>query len=172
MPDNESPREQRLEKIWAKLEALGITEQDILDAVAWARQKSGAAVSSESKAPSETEAFVLPEPWFEYSVADGVDESKPGIYQWTIEGVGSYIGKYSHIDRPRKQYGRNVERKINLKPYRRSKEEGFRRIHEALAEAVRSNRRVQLRILQNADPAELNACEQAFIRQFRPELNG
>jgi hypothetical protein len=178
MPDNEklvaplSPHEKRLEEIWAKLEALGINEQDVIDAVAWARQESRASVSSESVAPGETEVFVLPEPWFEYSVADGVDERKPGIYQWTIEGVGSYIGKYSHIDRPKKQYGRNVENKINVRPYRRSNEEGFRRIHEALAEAVKKNRKIQLRILQNADPVELNACEQAFIRQLRPELNG
>jgi hypothetical protein len=43
--DNEQPsaampsREQRLQEIWARIEALGIAEQDIQDAVVWARQQ-------------------------------------------------------------------------------------------------------------------------------------
>jgi hypothetical protein len=165
-------RQARLQEIREHVARLGITEQDVADAVAWARQKNGATANSESIVSVNTELFALPTKWFEYSVANGVDEGKPGIYQWTIDGVCAYIGKYSHIDRPKKQYGRNVERKINLKPYRKSNKDGFRRIHEALAEAVRENRKIQLRILRNADPADLNACEQAFIRQFQPELNG
>jgi hypothetical protein len=46
MPDNgklsafTSSREERLETIWAKLEARGITEQDIYDALIWARQQT------------------------------------------------------------------------------------------------------------------------------------
>jgi hypothetical protein len=162
----------RLEKIRTDLESRGITEQDVLDAVAWARFGNRSAKIRGEGDFYESEEFELPEDWFEYSLADGVDEGKPGIYQWMIEGVGSYIGKYSHIDRPTKQYGRNVQRRINLKPYRKSNEQGFRRIHEALAEAVNSSLKIHLRILENVEPNELNAREQALIRELRPELNG
>jgi hypothetical protein len=71
------------------------------------------------------ERFSLPDKWFEYSVVEGVDEGKPGIYYWLIEGGDSYIGKYSSIDRPKKHYGRIVERSINLKPYRKSNPKAF-----------------------------------------------
>lgn len=32
-------RRSRIEEVWAHLEKLGITEQDVSDAVAWAREK-------------------------------------------------------------------------------------------------------------------------------------
>jgi hypothetical protein len=118
------------------------------------------------------ERFSLPDKWFEYSVVEGVDEGKPGIYYWLIEGGDSYIGKYSSIDRPTKHYGRIVERSINLKPYRKSNPEGFRRVHIALRKAVEEERRIELRILKNADPAEINARERELIRELRPTLNG
>jgi hypothetical protein len=45
---------------------------------------------------------MLPAGWYDYSVGAGVNEEKPGIYEWQIEGVGSYIGKYGRIQRPTK----------------------------------------------------------------------
>jgi len=35
-----------------------------------------------------------------YKVERGVDVRLPGLYEWHIEGVGSYIGKYKRIRRP------------------------------------------------------------------------
>jgi hypothetical protein len=48
--------------------------------------------------------------WFDFVVADGVDRNQPGIYEWNIEGVGIYIGKYNSIRRPMREYVLNVER--------------------------------------------------------------
>jgi hypothetical protein len=48
----------------------------------------------------------------------------------------------------------------------------FRRIHHALAHAVKSGKRPTLTILVNADPADLNCLEQEFIRSERRSLNG
>ena len=50
----------------------------------------------------------LPDDWPECVVADGVSKDLPGIYEWKIEGAGTYIGKYKHIGRQLKEYRRNV----------------------------------------------------------------
>jgi hypothetical protein len=111
----------------------------------------------------------LPAAWFRYSLAQGVSENKPGIYEWKIEGVGCYIGRYSRVNRPKEAYGRNVLRLLNNLPYRKNKPHGFRRIHRALAEATEAGRLVELFILENAEPEKLNAREQALIRHRRRE---
>jgi hypothetical protein len=63
--------------------------------------------------------FVLPHNWYRYVVAGGATDAQSGIYQWHVEDVGSYIGKYTRIRGPTKEYGRNVARFWNGKPYRR-----------------------------------------------------
>jgi hypothetical protein len=78
----------------------------------------------------------LPDGWFSIEVAAGVDCSRPGLDEWHIEGVGSYIGKFKRIGRPTQEYGRNVLRLLRREAYRKGKPEGFRRIHRELAEAV------------------------------------
>ena len=43
----------------------------------------------------------LPAIWpHKVEVREGVDPSRPGIYEWMIDGVGLYIGKYKLINRP------------------------------------------------------------------------
>ena len=114
---------------------------------------------------------VLSKNWHEYFVVEGVQENLPGIYKWEIEGVGSYIGKYKSIRRPTKEYGRNVRRLLNEKPYRKGKPGGYRRIHRALAEAVQHGRRITLRILENVDESHICAREAELIK-LRGNLNG
>ena len=104
-------------------------------------------------------------------IADGVDRSNPGIYQWTIEGAGIYIGKYSNIRRPLKEYQRNVKRLLNGLHYRKGKPDGFRHIHHALAEAVRGKRKITLTILENQPKEKLTQREKDLIREIKPNLN-
>jgi hypothetical protein len=80
----------------------------------------------------------LSEGWFGVTIAEGADKARPGLYEWHIDGVGSYIGKYQRIRRPLKEYERNLARLLSGLPYRKSKPDGFRRIHRELAEAVQS----------------------------------
>jgi hypothetical protein len=49
-------------------------------------------------------AVLLLDGWYEVEIAEGVDLDRPGIYEWIIEGAGRYIGKYTHISRPFKEY--------------------------------------------------------------------
>jgi hypothetical protein len=113
----------------------------------------------------------LSDRWCEYLVCEGVDQKKPGIYEWKIDGVGSYIGKYRRISRPTKHYRRNVIRLMNGDPYRKGKPAGFRRIHLELEKAVRENRRIELHILENVAVAEINVREAELIK-LRGTLNG
>jgi hypothetical protein len=105
----------------------------------------------------------LPDGWYDEVVAKGVDTAKPGIYEWHIAGVGSYIGKYKSIRRPTRHYGRNVSRLLAGEAYRLNKPTGFRRIHEALAMAYRERRPITLYILENVDPLRINQRERELI---------
>ncbi len=99
------------------------------------------------------------------------DENRPGLYEWRIEGKGSYIGQYRWISRPRREYGLNVARLINDLPYRKGKPDGFRRIHRELASALMEGRRIELVFLENGERPALNARETELIRE-RGKLNG
>jgi hypothetical protein len=118
---------------------------------------------------SDDELFDLPADWFGYICNEGVSEDKPGIYEWKIGGVGCYIGKYSRISRPKKEYGRNIVRLLNKLPYRKSKPNDYRSIHRALGEAVENRIHIELCILENVGPSKLNARERALIEQRRRE---
>jgi hypothetical protein len=37
--------------------------------------------------------ITLPRDWYRYIMADRASEAMPGIYDWHIEDVGSYIGQ-------------------------------------------------------------------------------
>ena len=108
--------------------------------------------------------------WHHYTVVPGVDVTKPGLYEWIIEGAGSYIGQYGRIGRPTRAYARNVARLIAGGGYRASMPEGFRRIHRELAAAHREGRRIELVILENGERPALNDRERALIRE-RGKLN-
>src|SRR5579871_614079 len=110
-----------------------------------------------------------PEAWFHFSLAEGARDDRPGIYEWRIDGVGCYIGKYSSISRPKRAYAQIVSRIEKKLAYRKGKPNGFRRIHLALADAKRAGRRVEVCILENVEPEKLNACEQAWIKRRRHE---
>ena len=48
------------------------------------------------------DSFVLPDAWYSLTIADGADSDFPGLYEFEIEGVGSYIGKYTNLSQRRK----------------------------------------------------------------------
>lgn len=116
--------------------------------------------------------IVLPKDWHTYVLTEGVREDRPGIYEWRIEGVGVYVGKYTRISRPKKQYGRNLFNILNSKPYRPRNPNGFRRVHRELERAYRERRTITLTILENVSPAELNRRERELIVERRANLNG
>ena len=97
------------------------------------------------------------------------------IYMWEIFDrknnlKGVYVGKAkSGSKRPLKHYKRNVNRLINDKPYRKSKPDGYRKVHKALAKAVKNNEIIKLTLLCNISSFEnINDIEQNHIKEKTP----
>jgi hypothetical protein len=95
---------------------------------------------------------------------------QPLIYKWTITDdagmtVGVYVGKAKGgEDRARTQYGRNVNNLLTGKPYRKGKETAFRKVHVALAEAVKQGHNIKLEFVCNvATDEDINQVEQEQI---------
>lgn len=114
--------------------------------------------------------MALGEPWYRVEIVSGVDLAKPGIYEWRIDGVGTYIGKYTRATRPFREYALNVARIQQGRPYRSRKPNGFRRIHRELA-AAKGRVAITLTILENVAPERLAIREAEVIRE-RGTLNG
>ncbi len=109
--------------------------------------------------------------WYVEVLCADFDPDSAGIYYWEIEDGDSYVGRYTSISRPRNEYRHNVERILGGRPSHH-RDGKFRRIHYALASAVKNRKRITLTILVNCDRAELNSQEQKHIRSKRPSLNG
>jgi hypothetical protein len=113
-------------------------------------------------------------------ICDGVDETKPLLYQWEIHDaqtgqlLARYIGKAVRGGRrPLRHYARNVRRLIAQLPYRKNNPNGFRRVHHALAEAVTAGNRITLTLLRNVGPNEdINDAERTAIHASNCTLNG
>jgi hypothetical protein len=102
-----------------------------------------------------------------------LNEALPLIYMWEIHEpggtlVGRYVGKAkAGAKRPRTHYKRNVANILLSKPYRKGSPAGYRRIHQALAEAEAKDHQVTLQFLCNIEPHEnINEIEQKYIRAY------
>ena len=117
-------------------------------------------------APSE----LLRPGWCEEIIVPGVSSDLPGIYEWHIEGIGCYIGQYTHAQRPRNEYRLNIERILCQRPYRLGKPEGFRLIHVELARAAQSRQKITLTLLENhVIKADRNRRERELIAERRAD---
>ena len=85
--------------------------------------------------------------WYREEKIEGVCPYLPGLYEWQIEGVGCYIGQYTHARRPRREYGLNVGRILANRPYRKNNLIGFRRVHHELAAAFVAGKAITLTLL-------------------------
>ena len=111
---------------------------------------------------------VLHPGWYHEIKIPGVDPGQPGLYEWCIEGVGCYIGQYTHALRPRREYGLNVGRLLAERPYRKGNPEGFRRVHRQLAKAAQDCRSITLTLLENQPVKDdRNHRERELIAQRR-----
>jgi hypothetical protein len=115
----------------------------------------------------------LPADWRLYVVMEGVDTRLPGIYEWSIEKAGCYIGRYTQISRPTRAYDRHVESLLNgREAYRPEKPNAYRRIHRALIKAHLEGGTIALTILENVHKDRLNLRERELIIERGATLNG
>ncbi|HKR42537.1 MAG TPA: hypothetical protein VJU59_23180 [Paraburkholderia sp.] len=112
--------------------------------------------------------------------ANGVDDTRRLLYLWEIHDastgvlLASYVGKAENgIARRRREYSSNVSRLLGGLPYRKGNPDGFRSIHRALADAVRLNHRITLRLLRNVPREEdIYKAEREMIVVLGCLLNG
>lgn len=109
--------------------------------------------------------------WFQLVVPQGIDLSKPGIYQWTIVGAGTYIGQSRNLRSRLREYDNNVRKLATGLPYRKSKPTAFRAVHRELHAAKSAGAEITVTILENCALEELNARERFWIAA-KATLNG
>ena len=108
---------------------------------------------------------------------NGVDEALPLIDLWEVAGSSGrvtyrYVGKSDKgARRPRTAYRLNVNHILDGKPYRGAgKPNGFRAVHQQLAEATRNGSSIRLRLLSNVGPNEdIFECERYWQATLRVE---
>ncbi len=94
----------------------------------------------------------------------------PGIYRFTIDGLGVYVGRFTNASRPLREYSRNVEKLLEGRPYRPKNHDGFRHVHRVLHQAVMEGRSITLEIVENVDPKMLNERERYWIKRVPDDL--
>jgi hypothetical protein len=118
--------------------------------------------------------------WMEFTQLEqpDIDIKAPLIYLWKIssaagEVVGWYVGKAEGgAKRPTQDYVYNVNRLLQKKAYR-TQGRDYRRVHEAMADAVCAGYVISLRYLCNVSPGEdIYAVEQRYIREYGCTDNG
>ncbi len=112
---------------------------------------------------------------FEYNSND-INETDPLIYLWSLsfgDRTRKYVGKAIRgSKRPLTQYSRNVKNLLSGKPYRKGNPNGFRLVHRAMADCVRDEGKITLRLLENVDPDQINVRERELIQLHNSDLNG
>ena len=114
--------------------------------------------------------------WYSLSVAPGASVDKPGLFEWRIDGVGSYIGTFKQCDSRLKDFTRNMERLLNGEDYRPDDPDGFRRIHHELAKAIRSETELLPaeagRLKENVSYGLKSFAHDLLIRKLLPPSSG
>lgn len=94
----------------------------------------------------------------------------PGIYEWRVEGVGSYIGKSKRLRQRLREYSNNVRKLALGLPYRAGKPSLFRAIHHQMLRAHLEGRSIKYTVIENCPLDQLNEREQFWIK-MRGSLN-
>jgi hypothetical protein len=97
-----------------------------------------------------------------------IDPRRPGILEFRIEGVGSYIVRATSLRRCIRQYEESVWRRGNGLPHRVG---AYRGIHQALRNAADEGGRVTVILLENCDAAEFSPRKQHYAA-LRGTLDG
>ena len=100
-----------------------------------------------------------------------IEKDVSGIYSWTVDGAGTYVGKSCDLKSRLREYRNNVRKMVLGRPYRRSGSGGFRWIHHELLAGLSTTRHITCEIVERCDRSLLNDREQYWIAE-RGTLNG
>ena len=129
----------------------------------------------ENEAAAARVPVALKSPWYTYIVGEGVDVRRPGIYVWTIEGRGSYVGRYKSIARPTREYADTLRKMLQEDRRRKATPGTYRRIHYELKSAYEEMRPITLTIRVNASASDSERIERELVAEYsavNQSLNG
>ena len=111
----------------------------------------------------------LKDNWFSPPDNPAEDMGAAGIYQWSIEDVGVYVGKAKVLRKRLRAYPRNVLAMIENRPWHGNSAKEYRTIHKALREAHDAGTLVTVTVLEVCDPRVRTDRERHWIRVRRKE---
>lgn len=94
-----------------------------------------------------------------------------GIYEWSIKGVGVYVGKAKMLRKRLRDYPKNVRAMIEGRPWHGNPAKEYRDIHKALRAAYDAGTPVIVTVLETCDPIIRSEREQHWIRVRRTEAD-
>jgi hypothetical protein len=102
--------------------------------------------------------------WYRLTIDPSVDMEAAGVYQWSIEGVGLYVGKAKILRKRLPAYPNNVRRMLENLPWHGNPSKKYREIHHALRQAYETQTPVTVTVLETCDPSVRVARERHWIR--------
>ena len=107
--------------------------------------------------------------WYYQNVDISIDLASAGINQWSVEGVGIYVGKAKVLKKRILDYPRNVRTMIEGKSWHGDPTRDYRDIHYALRQAHDAELPVSVMILETCDASVRSLREQWWIDLRRRE---
>jgi hypothetical protein len=107
--------------------------------------------------------------WYQQTTDPSVNMNAAGVYQWSIEGVGLYVGKAKVLRTRLRDYPRNIRAMLEGRYWHGNPAKDYRDIHIALRAAYDNETPVVVTVLENCDPAIRSEREQYWIRIRRAE---
>lgn len=111
----------------------------------------------------------LRDEWFRLAIDTFINMNDAGVYQWSIEGVGVYVGKAKVLRTRLPAYPRNVLAMIENRPWHGNPARKYRDIHNALRKAHDAGTFVTVTVLETCDPSVRAERERHWIRVRRDE---
>jgi hypothetical protein len=109
--------------------------------------------------------------WYQQTTDLSVNMNAAGVYQWSIEGVGLYVGKAKVLRERLRDYPRNVRGMLEGRFWHGDPLKKYRDIHRALRAAYDNETPVFVTVLENCDPTIRSEREQYWIRLRRAEAD-
>ncbi len=100
-----------------------------------------------------------------------IEKKVSGIYSWTVDGAGTYVGKSCNLKSRLREYRNNVRKMVLGRPRRKSGSSDFRWIHEEMLAGLKTKRRVNCEIVELCHRSVLNERERYWITKIGT-LNG
>jgi hypothetical protein len=108
--------------------------------------------------------LTLRDNWYHRTEDPSINMDAAGVYQWTIEGRGVYVGKAKVLRKRLPAYPRNVLAMLQGRHWHGNPAKKYRAIHEALREACDLGKSVTVTVLENCDASVRAQRERHWIK--------